>query len=471
MNRVNEENIFSLCQHHTRLSEEDIREIVTVASTIQHIADLTNADVCVDCLTRKVDTAVVVAHAKPAAAPSIYHKEIIGELAYRKKEPGTLRTIELGLASKGLQAMTQEGVWVQQNAVPVFNNRHQSIGAIVIETPTREDTVEPRKTLPESVVEDLLNAEQNLGQYLNDAVIIFDEEQKISYVNKAAQKLYEALGYKEKLTSLTFTNISLGNYSFSALEKLSQKKKGTDQKNPLIVEEIKISDRVLLLRYFYFSGSLIMFIVDKTELKTKEKELIEKTVALKEVNHRIKNNMQIIASYLNIQARKTTDTTAKSIIRDAVNQILSMASTYDFLSANNFEEVDITDFLKHLFKKLQYDLIHNVVLQIEGESVMMQSEKVSIIGMAVNELVTNSLKYAFREKAETSDCANTILIQVGHKEHIHIMVADNGKGFNYQQDDESLSGLELIRRLVEDNLGGYLEIDSTLKGTKAVIII
>ncbi|MGX6977984.1 sensor histidine kinase [Vagococcus elongatus] len=471
MSEVNEKAIFSICQTHTRLSERDIQEIIDVASTIQHIADLTNADVCVDCLTREVDTAVVVAHAKPAAAPSIYHKEIVGELAHRKKEPGTLRTIELGLASKGLRAMTQEGVWVQQNAVPIINNQHQSIGAIVIETPTRENTVEPREALPKSFVEDFMKAEQNLGQYLNDAVIIFDEDQKINYVNKAAQKLYEALGYKEKLTSLTFINISLGNYSFSALEKLSLKKKPLDQKNPLVVEEIEISDRVLLLRYFYFSGSLIMFIIDKTELKTKEKELIEKTVALKEVNHRIKNNMQIVASYLNIQSRKINDTTAKEIFMEAVNQILSMASTYDFLSANNFEEVDITAFLRHLFKKLQYDLIHNVELQIEGESVMMQSEKVSIIGMAVNELVTNSLKYAFEEKGETSGCGNTVVIQVVKKQYTYITVYDNGNGFSYQPDDESLSGLELTRRLVEDNLNGLLEVSSNSKGTEAVIII
>ena len=126
------ENIYELCKAYTNLDEEDIFKIKQMSFCIKSLSDIVNADVFIDCPTRDADEAIVVAEAKPINSPSMYQNTVVGELALRENEPAVLRTLDLGIVTKDLKALTQENINVRQTVSPIENNG-KIIGVLIIE--------------------------------------------------------------------------------------------------------------------------------------------------------------------------------------------------------------------------------------------------------------------------------------------------------------------------------------------------
>lgn len=187
------------------------------------------------------------------------------------------------------------------------------------------------------------------------------------------------------------------------------------------------------------------------ELKENVVSNKEKEHLLKEIHHRVKNNMQIISSMLRLQFSKENDERVVGLIQDSQSRIHAMALVHEMLySASNFKHVRFDEYVEILTKSLFASYApsnHKIDLEIDIEKTLFfEIEKIIPLGLIVNEIITNSLKYAFKENIGKIN----ISARFSQNKYV-IKISDDGKGlsdgFNFE-DDGSL-GMQLIYLLAE----------------------
>lgn len=181
-------------------------------------------------------------------------------------------------------------------------------------------------------------------------------------------------------------------------------------------------------------------------LTKKQKENI--SFLMKEMNHRVRNNLQIISSLLNIQANSIKNTETKNILTVAKNRILSIAHIQMLLNTNS-EDVELGKFIVEISNKIIHTLSNEnnpIFKQVYDVDIIesYSNKNLSLIGLILNELITNTHKYAFKEKNDS----NILSISCKkNNDHIEIKIADNGMGYSYTKNKKSSLGLELVAEM------------------------
>jgi two-component sensor histidine kinase len=191
-------------------------------------------------------------------------------------------------------------------------------------------------------------------------------------------------------------------------------------------------------------------------------------VLLKEIHHRVKNNMQIISSLLSLQSRSIEDEKSLAIFKKGRDRIRSMALIHEKLyQSKDLARIDfaryIQDLTSHLLQSYRVDS-HIIEVKTDVEDVSLDINTAIPCGLIINELVSNSFKHAFAEgsdSGESSDSKNEISIglHADNDKQLVLTVKDNGSGLPEDldlQNTESL-GLRLVYDLVEQ-LGGSIEL-------------
>ncbi len=210
-------------------------------------------------------------------------------------------------------------------------------------------------------------------------------------------------------------------------------------------------------------------LTDRKQAEDHIKSLLkEKELLLKETHHRIKNNMNTIFSLLMLKAQDQTDSSLINVLSESANRIQSMMVLYDKLYRfEAYSELNIKLFLPPLIQEIvsSYKTKNKIETRIYLDDVVLRLKILSPLGMIINELVSNSMKYAFTEKDN-----NIISIQATQDDkQIILIYEDNGKGFpdNYMMENSIGFGLHLIRMLVEQ-IEGTFEMNNNHKGVKFI---
>jgi len=308
-----------------------------------------------------------------------------------------------------------------------------------------------------------------------DMIMASDRNGKITQISPSVMK---AFGYTEK-EILGKKGVKLFNQANShedVLQELKAKGEFTGE-----VENISKSGKVFIS---YLSASILkdskgneigsmgvsrdITEFKKAEWKLKE-SIAEKDVLLKEVHHRVKNNLQVISSILNLQTSYIKDNKTLEIIRESQNRIKSMSFIHESLyQTTNFSSIKFYEYIEKLSRNLvqTYAYEKNIKLETDLEQVDVSLDQAIPCGLILNELISNALKYAF--VGDKND--GTLKIMLSEKgEEIFITVEDNGVGIPGELDVENTDslGLQLVFTLIEQ-LEGTINLD-TKTGTKYLI--
>ena len=466
--------IKKLCKEYTSLSDEDIKRIEEIAATLSNVSELVMADIFIDCITKDGDAAIVVAEARPSNNRSLYKCSVVGELALHENEPAVMRTLKVGMTTRDLKAITQENITVKQDVVPIKNDSGKVIGAFIMEkditdninkTKQIEMLSETTEQLTQTILS-LTNDENIITDYLNDALIVFDANGVVVYRNSAAEDLYKEIGYEDDIIGMSFDNLTLSSHTFDDVIK----------RQSIFVSESDAGKYILQIKYIVaedikdilgLAVRLIVIIKDITEVKQKEKELILKSVAIKEIHHRVKNNLQTIASLLRLQARRTQDNFTKIALNESISRIMSIAVTHEMLAQNGVDDVDIKNVITRIVDGAEYYSTipnNNINIKVLGDSIIIDSDKATSIGLVVNELIQNSFKHGFFRR----DGGNIeVSIQKG-RAYSTISVIDDGTGFDINLVEQGSLGLSIVKSIVKDKLHGNINIESSKNGTKVI---
>jgi PAS domain S-box-containing protein len=214
----------------------------------------------------------------------------------------------------------------------------------------------------------------------------------------------------------------------------------------------------------------LSILIDITEQKNAENKikssLREKDVLLKEIHHRVKNNMQVISSLLNLQARQISDKKYVELFNESRNRIASMALVHEKLyNSKDIANVDFKDYIHSLANGLFtfYGISSKkVLLNMSIEDISLSIDTAIPCGLIINELVSNSLKYAFPEEKKGE--LKIVLNKAGADDNdsvYNLIISDNGAGIPKGIDIRKTKtlGLQLVTNLVEHQLQGSLQLD------------
>lgn len=462
--------INELCKKYTSLSNNDISKIIDISKSLDFMADFENSDVFIDVLSKSRNVAIVVAEAKPKK--SVYHDSVIGKKALRSNEPGVLKALEKGLPSKDIRALTQEYKFVKQKIHPIKND-NKVIAVLIVEKDISNEIKEDFKIGLNKSIEtntesqklmNLINSNQIVNNNLDDAILIFDNEGKLKIKNNKASILYKMLDKKNDIEETHYDKVSLDNKKFDNLNKQIRYCNG----KKVLKREVKVGD-------FYFKVktvltneedlSVVEIIKDITEIKNKEAEIISKSVAIREIHHRVKNNLQTVASLLRIQSRRCKSEEAKVTLEESVNRILAIAATHELLSKEIKDEVNIMDVINAVAnnaKRYFNNISQRIDIEVNGEDFYLDTDRITSISLIINELIQNCFDHAFRNLK-----SGKIQISIsGDDENKIISVEDNGEGFDTSKESNSSLGLSIVKSYIKDKLRGDINIISNTTGTK-----
>ena len=220
--------------------------------------------------------------------------------------------------------------------------------------------------------------------------------------------------------------------------------------------------------YIHEVACMAYIINDKKENEQQIRQALEeKDILLKEVHHRVKNNLQVISSILNLQSSLVTDQKTLEILKESQSRIRTMSFIHESLyRAKDFSEIDFAEYLINLSKNLvnSYSISHSVKLKLDVKKVSLNLDQAIPCGLIVNEVITNSLKYAFPE----GDGIIELSVSENDQE-ITLSISDNGVGLpkDVQEKSQNSLGMQLIEALT-DQLDGQMKIENNT-GTKYLL--
>lgn len=308
-----------------------------------------------------------------------------------------------------------------------------------------------------------------LIEHAGEGIFVVDKNKRFLKVNRTA---CETLGYsREELLSLSVPDIGFPIDSAvyrnsmdkvyagvtATLEGMHIRKNGT-----IFPVEIRV-------RLIQWEGSqaMLALVRDITDRKRAEDRiktaLREKEILLQEIHHRTKNNLQVIASLLRLQARYSRDETHSEMFRESFHRIKSMALVHEtILQAPNLEKIDAGEYFaalaNGLFRAYGFDR-ERIGLMINTQGILLNVDTGIPCGLIVNELVSNSLKHAFPGQAPGHV---EITLRAINENRLELVVKDDGVGMRENLNYRNMPslGLQLVTALVEEQLRGDIKMPS-----------
>lgn len=377
---------------------------------------------------------------------------------------------------------------------------YSHLGKYNLAIPYINKVIDPKNNIPEYKIEALTllsniylhgNKKKEASKYIRKALFIRDSLyplgmndnlfSTLAKTDEALGNYKRALYYYKKQTNFDIYNLTKRNNEMVfqqqtefdvALKdaniiqlKIVQLQKSIENKNQK--ENIVYLSIALILSllsaFFYFRNNKIInkknFIIENEKLLT-QKSLAEKETLLREIHHRVKNNMQMVISLLKIQSLNAKKLTVEDFISVSEARINSMVLVHENLyQSQNLSKVDFKEYMNNLITSIlsSYQGFKKIELQIDVHDIYFDVQTAIPIGLIVSELINNAYKHAFVNRS-----SGTIKISLSaNKKKFTLSISDNGIGFENKQEQQNGLGLELVRLLVSQ-IKGTLQIENSL---------
>ena len=382
-------------------------------------------------------------------AKKTFEKTMAGEatepyIIKYKSSSNTIRTIEVA-------------------TTPIFSSEGKVIGALGISRDLTE------RLLMEEALRESEEKYRNLAEQSPNMIFI-NKRGRVVFANKKCEEL---MGYTRDefyAPSFDFRNITAPEFRDVVMRAYQKHQAGQDvepYEYAIIAKDGHRLTTILTPKVIRYEGELAIMgtITDITERKKMEDavnaSLREKEALLREVHHRVKNNLQVICSLLSLQSRHVTDPSALAAFKESESRVRSMALVHEKLyMTRDFGLIDFATYVRSLAPELlrSYKVEQDtVILKMELDDVRLGIDVAIPLGMMMNELVSNCLKHAFPEgrKGEIA-----IELKSGTGGSVMLSVADNGIGFPDGVDFRAVRsmGMEMVITLVEQ-LEGSIEME------------
>lgn len=441
-----------------------------VAANLQLAADLWYGDAALAVAGRD-GALTVLADARPSTAADPIPDTRSGLVLARESEPEAYAALERRLPVTGAQRALAGGGTRATEAYPIGTPTPSAVvlrtfGEQTEQTTSRMENafIDSARDLLETLRDGpLLDARTGRAFWTlrraGDGVLRVSRRGRVNYASPNAVSILRNAGVEARVTGMHASELPGGGFGIAPLLGASG----------ALATELEVAERVLSYRSLALTSSVLVLVEDLTEARRRERELDVKEATIREVHHRVKNNLQTIASLLRMQARRSDDEEVRRALGEATARAASMAAVHDLLSHSDHECVDFVAVARRVVELVRSGAVGDdtaVAVRVSGSTGEIDAATATSLALALAELVHNALEHAFDPGAE-----GTVDVRVNRQDDSLVLsVRDDGKGLAPDVDLSTSTGLgfSIVRTLVEDDLRGSLA--TSKKGGTGIII-
>jgi two-component sensor histidine kinase len=304
---------------------------------------------------------------------------------------------------------------------------------------------------------------------VGDGLVQLDADGSVAFASPNALSAYRRLGHRGDLVGLRLDEVTAAVAPPGTApldEPVALVAAGRSPRmGELEAREAVVQLRSIPLRPGGDHIGAVVLVRDVTELRRRDRQLIGKDATIREIHHRVKNNLQTVAALLRLQARRMAVPEAREALEESVRRVSSIAVVHETLSGTLDELVqfdDIADRIGAMVAEMVAPA--RVRLHREGTFGVLPAEVATPLAMVVAELLQNAVEHGFAGL----DRAGAVALVVSRSEGggLRVRVADDGRGLpeGFSLDGSDGLGLQIVRTLVESELGGRLSVTSGARG-------
>jgi len=473
-----------LVERHAELDAADVEWLHLLVGDWQFISDLAFADLVLWLPTRDGDF-VAIAQARPSTGATVHHDDIVGSRAPGGQQPQLRKALEDVIAQRSREPRWFGSYAVREEAIPVVRAgkaiaviaRQTNLGGV--RTPSRLELnyVEAADDLLGMVARgefpytDVPTGPRRGAPRVGDGLIRLNSEGEVLYASPNALSCFHRIGVIGTLVGRSLAEVTT--------EFVEQTGIPVDESLPLVVtgrapwrtdletRGVALSMRAVPLLEDGVRHGAVLLVRDVSELRRRERELITKDATIREIHHRVKNNLQTVASLLRIQSRRTHNDVARDALTQAMRRVAAIAVVHDTLSEGLSQNVDFDDvFDRVLLLVAEVASSHNTTVRPRktGSFGTLPSEYATPLALALTELVTNAVEHGL------ADRDGEVVISAKRKNDVlSVRVRDNGGGLPEGKVGSGL-GTQIVRTLIQGELGGTIDWH-TLEGEGTEVTI
>jgi len=477
-----------LLRANTDLTDDDIDHLHALVADWALLADLSFADLLLLVPRRGTGRAgasaefFVVAQVRPTTGPTAYHNDEVGSVVINRwvvQNAWAQRRI----AREG-EPEWDGGVPVRTEAIPVV---HGDRAIAVLARDTNLATTRTPSALESAYLQCANNlalmiaegafpfrgssAELPEAPRVGDGMMRLDSAGSVIFASPNALSAYRRLGYTGNVTGEDLRSV---HRALNLPATTPAVWHALGRRRPVEVES-SIGSTVVLLRAIpLFPGAVrevLVLVRDVSELRRREAQLLSKDATIREIHHRVKNNLQTVAALLRLQMRRTPMDEAKDALKESVRRVTSIALVHETLSQSLGESVPFDEIADQL-TSVTVDLASTggrATTRREGSFGQLPGTLATPLALVLSELLQNAVEHAF----DGSNGKITIRVRRG-AERLDVVVSDDGAGLpaDFQLEHSPRLGLQIVRQLVLGEMQGAIRLQAGAGGgTEALLSI
>ena len=478
-----------LVRVHTDLDAEDVAWLHLLLADWQIIADLSFADLVLWLPDREGKGFWAGAQMRPTTGPTAYIDDVVGTFIPVGRRPLLDAAYSQGRLVREGDPEWRDDVPVRVETIPV--RRADRVIAVVgrntnllgVRTPSRLELsyLQTAADLTQMIALGYFPVPGQRGDHtdsprVGDGFLRVDAAGRVVYASPNALSVYRRLGHTGDLDGKVLAEITrelVPPRRRPDEEMLSAALGGRDNRDTEIEgDHVSLIVRSIQLRpHGEHLGALIL-VRDVTDLRRRDRELVTKDATIREIHHRVKNNLQTVAALLRLQARRIDEPAAKAALEEAVRRVGSIAIVHETLSQSPEGHVDFDEIADRLGRMVTEVSAVGDRVRVErsGRFGRLASGTATALAMVLTEVLQNAVEHGYPAADATGRIEVSVRRVLGR---LHLVVTDDGVGVpaGFDLDSSTNLGLSIVRTLVESELGGQLEVGPApgSRGTRVVL--
>lgn len=474
---------------HVDRPEDDVALFKKIAADLPILADLCRADLLLYARSlRHAERVILVAHARPHSSSPLYDAMELGA----QTPAGSVVGLSERVRFRQVHTVAVRGATVARQVFEVRNGDGQTIGYLLKDAYWLAHERHRRRSLVfqaalvdfiRSVVRGEMAGAEALSPFgEHDGVLLVGADRRIQYMSGIAAELYRNLGYRDSLIGRRISEIETVDHQMVVraqnericheLETEAAGLTWVRKALPILIPDASLWGEWSRRRRRGSSQrrvrGVFILIHDATEALRTQRELEAKMALVREVHHRVKNNLQVIASIMRMQARRAEQEEVRAALEESVNRILSVAVVHEFLSQNAKGTINLKEVAYRIMAQVERGLIDPskvIRLRVQGADIWLPAERATQCALVTNELVQNAIEHGMASR----DIGSIDVTLVDEGDTVGILVADDGEGLpeGFDLGTNAHLGLQIVRNMVERDLRGRFELANVEHGVQA----
>ncbi len=422
---------------------------------------------------------VILAQVRPTTGQTLYVHDLVGHVVDEVERPALARSWRHSEIFEGDANVLGGKERVRLQSVPV-RYRGREIAVLTREAPTTSGRrpgeleryyLEVYDRLVSMVADGTFpfareEVEIEGAPRVGDGVIVLDAEGGMRYASPNAVSSLHRIGIHAYTSG-----VRLGEIGFD------EAAVDTAVRGRLpVIEEVERDDASVLVRVIPLldgwkpAGAMVL-LRDVTDLRRRDRMLMSKDATIREIHHRVKNNLQTIASLLRLQGRRVDSPEARTALKESERRIRSIAIVHETLSREAREVVDFGQIMKQLVRLVEESVSMGdggLRFEVVGDAGEIPGELATPLAVVLNELMQNAVDHAFPHGEDDEPVSGTVQVRLRRQAgEVDVDVVDSGIGLaeGFSLDTSTGLGLSIVQALVTGELGGTLEVGPDENGT------